>query len=114
MSAQQLGIFELAGGAYVIDEDRYAGAIGAPGRRVHLRRKMRLPDDVLRPTDAGANQQIAGLGAIFEDLGMLDSDPLGGALACLLEQGTEIAGLERLATELGHDFAMARQPRGIG
>jgi hypothetical protein len=72
--AQQAGPLEAFRRADVLERDGPAGPERAARRRSHAGGERGAADHAGLPADAGADQQVAGLGAVLQDLGPFDAE----------------------------------------
>src|SRR3546814_7784654 len=80
--------------------DRFSSAKGTAGRRSHIARQAGTTDDAFLPTDAGAHQEIVGIGPVLEDLCLVAVDALRRALDHVLEQNLDGVRSEEHTSEL--------------
>ena len=78
-----------------------------------------MADHAGLPADAGAHQQVAGLGAVLQDLGPFDAEPRRGVGRGFREQRVEVEALIQRAGAEGCDEGLPpgnaglRRPRGV-
>src|SRR3546814_6991167 len=86
--------------------DRFSSAKGTAGRRSHIARQAGTTDDAFLPTDAGAHQEIVGIGPVLEDLCLVAVDALRRALDHVLEQNLDGVRTERDIAEFAQQGEM--------
>ena len=89
MLAQHVGVAKFRIVRDVLDRDRRAGLHRAAGRGKPVGAKADMPDHAGLPADAGLDQEIAPIGAIAQDLNMLDVGDAGNLGGGVLQQARD-------------------------
>jgi hypothetical protein len=110
--AQQAGPLEAFRRADVLERDGPAGPERAARRRSHAGGERGAADHAGLPADAGADQQVAGLGAVLQDLGPFDAEARRGVGRGFREQRVEVEAFGERAGAEGRDEGLA--PGGAG
>ena len=98
----------------MVGDDRLGAAECIAGRAFEVRADRCLADDAGVPADAGADQEDAVRGDVFEDLGEAGFQPLRGHHAGFIQDGLQAVALHREQPEFGDKLLLPQAQGKLG